>query len=138
VTSLIGECEKHANFSSGSTTDVNTTNFTQRGKRKQPGPQTILTFNFSQQDLLQKEPLQTATEQIIEHSTVLEFPVFADLFKSFLVRSRKDLKDLFEQLLLEQSSSLRLPLMESKPRLGHCRTAASQKSDGEFSKKASI
>lgn len=44
----------------------------------------------------------------ITHSTRLSFFDYVDLFRSFSLRSRKDLRDLFEQFAIAKPSGLRV------------------------------
>ncbi|KAG1665244.1 1-phosphatidylinositol 4,5-bisphosphate phosphodiesterase epsilon-1 [Nymphon striatum] len=43
-------------------------------------------------------------QTVITHSSHIDFTEFTDLFKSFIVHCRKDLKDLFEQIVNKNSS----------------------------------
>ena len=79
------------------------------------GPITIfrprnLTFNFVENGYRPRDPRRLSlggkgnmdSSRPITHSTVLDFVDFVDLYKSFSLRCRKDMKDLFEQFATEK------------------------------------
>ena len=82
------------------------------------GPATLfrprnLTFNFTQSGYQPRDPkrltLGASNSDLtkpITHSTILDFLDFVDLFKTFNLRTRKDLKELFEQHAVSQASAL--------------------------------
>ena len=51
----------------------------------------------------------TSSDNPIMHSTVLELMDFVDLFKAFALRCRKDLKDLFEQVAVQEPAKTLTP-----------------------------
>ena len=70
-----------------------------------------LTFNFVGSGYRPRDPRRLSQEikvtdpiKPITHSSVLSFLDFVELFKSFSLRCRKDLKDLFEQFATPKPS----------------------------------
>ena len=72
-----------------------------------------LTFNFTRRGRrpagLRLQPAATHAQHAgckpIAQSTTLNFPDFVDLFKAFAIRTRRDIKDLFDQIMMEQGVS---------------------------------
>lgn len=73
-----------------------------------------LTFNFDRHFLQSPDFCLHAKENLkaaensgeITESTVLKFSEFIECFEFFAIRSRKDLKDIFDSLIVEQKSEM--------------------------------
>lgn len=88
----------------GSWTDLSGTKLKKTGIRKSgPFQPKNLTFNFSQQARRPVNHSSTPILRRITPSSLLEFTDFVDLFKAFMIQMRKDIREIFRQLLLLQS-----------------------------------
>lgn len=102
--SVEGDNQHRFDLLSGSWTDLNTFKSRKGGTGRLSSFQPKhFTFNFMQRPRKHSNQKATPLRNRIASSSILEFTDFVDLFKSFIIHTKKDIFDLFKQLLHQQS-----------------------------------